>query len=97
MKSKDVKALTREELAQKFNEALKTNDPEQVAQAMADMAEGIQNEIMERAQSVANIEQLDAQALSSRGLRQLTSSEKKYYEKLIEAMKSTIQSRHLVL
>lgn len=88
MKSKDVKALTREELAQKFNEALKTNDPEQVAQAMADMAEGIQNEIMERAQSVANIEQLDAQALSSRGLRQLTSSEKKYYEKLIEAMKS---------
>lgn len=88
MKSKDVKALAREELAQKFNEALKTNDPEQVAQAMADMAEGIQNEIMERAQSVANIEQLDAQALSSRGLRQLTSSEKKYYEKLIEAMKS---------
>ncbi len=88
MKSKDVKALTREELAQKFNEALKTNDPERVAQAMADMAEGIQNEIMERAQSVANIEQLDAQALSSRGLRQLTSSEKKYYEKLIEAMKS---------
>ena len=38
MKSKDVKALTREELAQKFNEALKSEDPEKVAQAMADMA-----------------------------------------------------------
>lgn len=88
MRSKDVKALTREELAQKFNEALKTNDPEQVAQAMADMAEGIENEIMERAAGVANIEQLDAQALASRGLRQLTSAERKYYEKVIEAMKS---------
>lgn len=88
MKSKDVKALNREELAQKFNEALKTNDPEQVAQAMADMADGIQNEIMERAQSMVNVEQLDAQALASRGLRQLTSAEKKFYEKAIEAMKS---------
>lgn len=88
MKSKDVKALTREELAQRFNEALQTNDPEQVAQAMADMAEGIQNEILERAASMANIEQLDAQAMAARGLRQLTSAEKKYYEKLIEAMRS---------
>lgn len=88
MKSKDVKALTREELAQKFNEALKTEDPEQVAQAMADMADGIQNEILERAQSMANVEQLDAQALASRGLRQLTSAEKKFYEKVIDAMKS---------
>lgn len=88
MKSKDVRALTREELAQKFNEALKTEDPEQVAQAMADMADGIQNEILERAQSMANVEQLDAQALTSRGLRQLTSAEKKFYEKVIEAMKS---------
>lgn len=88
MKSKDVRALTREELAQKFNEALKTEDTEQVAQAMADMADGIQNEILERAQSMANVEQLDAQALTSRGLRQLTSAEKKFYEKVIEAMKS---------
>lgn len=88
MISKDVEALTREELARKFNEALKSEDPEQVAQAMADMAEGIQNEIMERAASIANVEQLDAQALASRGLRQLTSAEKKYYGKVIEAMKS---------
>nr|DAM20935.1 MAG TPA: major capsid protein [Caudoviricetes sp.] len=88
MKSKDVVALTREELAKKFNEALKTNDPEQVAQAMADMADGIQTEILEKAQSMAAVDQLDAQALASRGLRQLTSSEKKYYEKLIDAMKS---------
>lgn len=88
MKSKDVEMLTREELAQKFSDALKTDDPEQVAQAMADMAEGIQSEILQKAQSMAAVEQMDAQALSARGLRQLTSDEKKYYEKVITAMRS---------
>ena len=88
MKSKDVEMLTREELAQKFSDALKTDDPEQVAQAMAEMAEGIQSEILEKAQSMAAVDQMDAQALAARGLRQLTSDERKYYEKLIAAMKS---------
>lgn len=88
MKSKDVEMLTREELAQKFSDALKTDDPEQVAQAMADMAEGIQSELLQKAQSMAAVEQMDAQALSARGLRQLTSDEKKYYEKVITAMRS---------
>lgn len=88
MKSKDVKMLTREELAQKFSDALKAEDPEQVAQAMADMAEGIQNEVLERAKGMAAVEQLDAQALAARGLRQLTSDERQYYEKVISAMRS---------
>ena len=80
--------LTREELAQKFSDALKAEDPEQVAQAMADMAEGIQNEVLERAKGMAAVEQLDAQALAARGLRQLTSDERQYYEKVISAMRS---------
>ena len=88
MKSKDVEQLTREELAQKFNEALKTEDPDAVAQAMADMAEGIQNEVLQKAQSMSATEQIDAQALAARGVRQLTSDEKKYYQALIGAMKS---------
>lgn len=37
---------------------------------------------------VAAVEQLDAQAMAARGLRQLTSEEKKYYEAVIGAMKS---------
>ena len=41
MKSKDVKELMREELAQKFNSALESGDAEQVAQAFADMADNI--------------------------------------------------------
>ena len=88
MKSKDVEMLTREELAQKFSDALKAEDPEQVAQAMADMAEGIQNEVLERAKGMAAVEQLHAQALAARGLRQLTSDERQYYEKVISAMRS---------
>ena len=45
MKSKDVKELMREELAQKFNSALESGDAEQVAQAFADMADNIQQEV----------------------------------------------------
>lgn len=88
MKSKDVKELTREELAQKFNEALKSEDTAQVAQAFVDMAENIQSEVLERAKDAAAVERMDAAALAARGLRQLTSAEKKYYEAVITAMKS---------
>ena len=89
MKSKDVKELTREELAQAFNEALKSEDTAQVAQAFADMAENIQQEVLERAKDPAAVEQMDAAALAARGLRQITSEEKRYYEALITAMKSS--------
>lgn len=89
MKSKDVKELTREELAQAFNEALKSEDTAQVAQAFADMAENIQQEVLERAKDTAAVEQMDAAALVARGLRQITSEEKRYYEALITAMKSS--------
>ena len=57
MKSKDVKELMREELAQKFNSALESGDAEQVAQAFADMADNIQQEVLERAKDAAAVEQ----------------------------------------
>ncbi|MCM1217227.1 MAG: phage major capsid protein [Lachnospiraceae bacterium] len=88
MKSKDLKELTREELAQKFNSALESGDAAQVAQAFADMAENIQQEVLESAKDAAAVEQMDAAALAARGLRQLTSEERKYYEAVITAMKS---------
>lgn len=88
MKSKDVKEMTKEKLAQAFNEALKSGDAGQVAQAFADMAENIQQEVLERAKDAAAVEQMDAAAMAARGLRQLTSEERKYYEAVITAMKS---------
>ena len=51
MKNKDIEQLSREQLAQKFNEALKTEDTEQVAQAMAEMAAGIEEEILQQLSS----------------------------------------------
>ena len=88
MKSKDVKELMREELAQKFNSALESGDAEQVAQAFADMADNIQQEVLERAKDAAAVEQMDAAALAARGLRQITSEEKKYDEAVTAAMKT---------
>lgn len=88
MESKDIKMLTREKLERKFMDAFKSDDPAQVAQAMTEMAENIQKEIMERAKDAAAVEQMDVQTLTARGLRQLTSEEKKYYEKVIGAMRS---------
>lgn len=95
MKSKDVKKLTREELAQAFNEALKSEDTAQVAQAFVNMAENIQQEVLERAKDAAAVEQMDAAALAARGLRQITSEEKRYYEALITAMKSSAPKQAL--
>lgn len=89
MKSKDVEKMTREKLAQEFNEALKSEDTAKVAQAFADMAENIQQEVLERAKDAAAVEQMDAAALAARGLRQITSEERRYYEAVITAMKSS--------
>lgn len=88
MKSKDVQNLVREELSQKFNEAIKSGDTEKVAQAFVEMAEAIQEEVLERAKDANAVEQMDAAAMAARGLRQLTSKEKKYYEAVITAMQS---------
>ncbi|MCM1089093.1 MAG: phage major capsid protein [Muribaculaceae bacterium] len=88
MISKDVKEMERKELAQKFHDALESGDTAAVAQAFAAMAEGIQQEVLERAKDAAAVEQMDAAALAARGLRQLTSGETKYYEAVINAMKS---------
>lgn len=88
MKSKDVKELTRAELSQQFKTALESGDEAQVAQAFADMADNIQQAVLEQAKDAAAVDQMDAAALAARGLRQLTSDEKKYYEKVISAMKS---------
>lgn len=89
MKSKDLKNETRTEVVQALNAAMASGEPEQIAQAMADLAENIENEVMQAAKDTVNIEQLDAQALAARGLRQLTHAEKEYYEAVINAMHSS--------
>lgn len=89
MKSKDLKNASRTEIVQALNAAMAAGEPEQIAQAMEYLAENIENEVMQAAKDMVNIEQLDAQALAARGLRQLTHAEKEYYEAVSNAMRSS--------
>lgn len=88
MQSKDIAELDRQELAQQFSAALASGDEKKVAQAMADMAGNIQQQVLQEAKFL-NIEQADISVLAQRGIRQLTSAEKEYYEAVIGAMKSS--------
>lgn len=89
MKYNDAK--TRDEIRMAMQGALAKNDTEAFAKAMDDMFQCIGEEI--RQEYDDKIKQLEGEAdskiLASRGVRQLTSTERKYYQKLGEAMKAT--------
>ena len=88
MKHNDAK--TREEIRQAMQTALQQDDKEGFAAAMNDMMACIGEDIKQDYED--KIEQLrqenDSRALTSRGVRQLTSQEKQYYQKLGEAMRA---------
>ena len=88
MKHNDAK--TREEIRQAMQTALQQDDKEGFASAMNDMMACIGEDIKQDYEG--KIEQLrqenDSRALTSRGVRQLTSQEKQYYQKLGEAMRA---------
>lgn len=88
MKHNDMK--TKEEIRGAMQSALANNDTEAFAKAMNDMMLCIGEEI--RQDYETEIEQMkndgDTKVLASRGVRQLTSTEKQYYQKLGDAMKS---------
>lgn len=86
MKAKDITQEENKEIMQKINQAVKDGDEEAFANAFAEFARGIEERVMKEARELAQV--TDANILASRGVRQLTSEETKYYEKLIEAMKS---------
>lgn len=69
-----------------MQEAVKNNDTEAFAAAFSEFAEAIQEAVLKDARSL--IEANDAAILAQRGVRQLTSEETTYYNKVIEAMRS---------
>lgn len=79
---------------QKMMDALKANDSEAYVQAMEEMMEDVAK------QTAARFEQLqdekDATILQARGIRQLTVEETKFYQKVIEAMRSNNPKQALV-
>lgn len=94
MKSNDIinKAVnsTREKARESLMQALKDNDKQAFTQAFEQMLDSISadfeqlfNERMEAMQA-----ETDSAILATRGTRQLTSEEKKYFQKLSEAMQA---------
>lgn len=80
----------REDIRAKMQQALIANDNEGFTQAMDEMSALAAEDVLQQAR--AEIEGLrqdtDAHILANRGVRQLTSEERTYYQKVIEAMKA---------
>lgn len=81
---------TREQIRESMMQALKNNDPEAYSKAFDEMMQRVAADLT--AANEARMEEMrqshDAAILAQRGVRQLTSEERKYYMAVIEAMKS---------
>ncbi|WNX85249.1 phage major capsid protein [Agathobaculum sp. NTUH-O15-33] len=87
MKNLDKVKQEQEKFRQKLAETVKEGDEEAVAQAFGEFAQGVQESILAEAQEMMQC--TDTTVLASRGVRQLTGEETKYYQKAIEAMRSS--------
>lgn len=76
----------RTEILQRMTDAMRAQDENKYLEAMSELSLDIEQSVMTQAQELAGVQ--DSQILASRGVRQLTSTEKKYYEAVIGAMKS---------
>lgn len=87
MKAKDIMINARDTFSTEFQAALQSGDDKALAAAIANFSEGVQTSLMEDFET-NQVGASDSAVLASRGVRVLTSSETKYYNKLIEAMNS---------
>jgi hypothetical protein len=83
-KSRDI---IKQEFETKLSTALASSDEKQLAEAMADFAMDVQNDVLQAAAEYKKKE--DKNILASRGVRVLTNEENEYYSKVIEAMKTS--------
>lgn len=86
MKNLDTLQQQKAEIANKMNQAMKDNDEKAFADAFEEYTNILQEAVLSEAKGL--VQASDNQILAGRGVRVLTSEEKQYYEKLIEAMKS---------
>jgi HK97 family phage major capsid protein len=82
-------ALTRNEIRAKIQQAIKDGNTDEFSVAFDEMIQNIGDDVQQRAaDQVEEMKQgLDTSVLTARGVRQLTSKEKVFYQKLIGAMK----------
>lgn len=88
MINNDVKQ--RADIREKMMQALKDNDQQAFADSFNQVLEAIADEVKQQYdEQVDGLKvQLDTQVLSNRGVRQLTTKEREYYQKFGEAVKS---------
>ena len=86
MKNKDLVQKEKQEIMQRMIAAVKEENEDAFVQAWTDLADSIQKQVLEEADGY--VQGLDRQILAGRGARQLTSEETRYYQAVIEAMRS---------
>lgn len=86
IKNLDAIKEKQEEIKQKLGKTLKDGDEEGFAEAFTQFADNMQRGIIEEAEDI--LKSADTNVLASRGVRQLTTKENNYYQKVISAMKS---------
>lgn len=94
MRNKDLLKQENTQLMQALSQALKDDDQEAMASAFAQFANGVQERIMEEYGDLRQTQ--DAAVLASRGIRQLTSEEKAFYQAWIDASKSPNPQQALI-
>lgn len=87
MKNKDVLMQEKTKILQQMNEAIAGNDPNAFADAFEKLSMNIQENIMEEVEQQRQAG--DIAILNGRGVHQLTSEETKYYQAVVEAMRSS--------
>lgn len=97
MRSNDI-TMTRDDVRARLMQALADNDKDAYNQAFNDMLGCIESDIMQRrADDLDEIRaEADRKVLAERGVRQLTSEERKYYQRFAEAAKSKNPKQALV-
>ncbi len=88
--SPDMAAKTKEEFRDKIKQALENGNTEEFSQVFTDYMSNIEQAVIREAQGVIAID--DSNILQTRGVRQLTSNEKDFYQKTIEAMQAAPNS-----
>jgi len=95
MTNLDAMKEQKQKLLQRINQSVKDGNEEAFAEAFTEFTNLLQDAVMAEAKGL--IQAADNQILAGRGVRVLTSEERKYYEKVIEAMKSKTPQQALTL
>ena len=94
MKNKDLLKQENLELMQALSEAMKNDDNDAMAEAFTKFADGVQERIMEEYGDLR--QSRDSAILAARGIRQLTSEEKEFYQSWIDGANSANPKQELI-